>query len=172
MWARKLFETAVGGFYDTLLSPQGWLVRTGRRIDWQIDEITPGMAAILPSMQTDIVLERPAVQGHKNRSRTVIDTKFTHILIKGQHGDPSIRSGYLYQIYAYLRSQERDGAPPSLNASGLLLHPSVNGEIDEAATIQGHRIRFATVDLGANSQTIRSRLLKLANTGSLVAYRR
>ena len=170
VWARKLFETAVGGFYDTLLSPQGWLVRTGRRIDWQIDEITPGMAAILPSMQTDIVLERPAAQGSKNRSRTVIDTKFTHILIEGRHGDPTIRSGYLYQIYAYLRSQERDGDPLSLNASGLLLHPSVNGEIDEAATIQGHRIRFATVDLAADSQAIRSRLLELADTGSPVAF--
>ena len=170
VWARKLFETAVGGFYGTLLSPQGWLVRTGRRIDWQIEETTPGMAAILPSMQTDIVLERPADQGQKNRSRTVIDTKFTHILIKGQHGDPTIRSGYLYQVYAYLRSQERDGDPLSLNASGLLLHPSVDGDIDEAATIQGHLIRFATVDLAADSQVIRSRLLELADTGSPVAY--
>ena len=123
------------------------------------------MAVILPSMQTDIVLERPAAQGQDNRSRTVIDTKFTHILIKGQYGDPTIRSGYLYQIYAYLRSQECDGDPLSLNASGLLLHPSVNGDIDEAATIQGHRIRFATVDLAADSQAIRSRLLTLAQTG-------
>ena len=169
VWARKLFETAVGGFYDTLLSPQGWLVRTGRRIDWQIEETTPGMAAILPSMQTDIVLERPAAQGQDNRSRTVIDTKFTHILSKGQYGDPRIRSGYLYQIYAYLMSQEGDSDPLSLNASGLLLHPSVDGDIDEAATIQGHLIRFATVDLAADSQAIRRRLLELADTGSPVA---
>ena len=170
VWARKLFETAVGGFYDTLLSPQGWLVRTGSWIDWKIEEITTGMAAILPSMQTDIVLERPAAQGQDNRSRTVIDTKFTHILSKGQYGDPRIRSGYLYQIYAYLMSQECDSDPLSLNASGLLLHPSVDGDIDEAATIQGHLIRFATVDLAANSQAIRSRLLELAYTGSPVAY--
>ena len=170
VWARRLFETAVGGFYDTLLSPQGWLVRTGSWIDWQIEEITTGMAAILPSMQTDIVLERPAAQGQDNRSRTVIDTKFTHILSKGQYGDPRIRSGYLYQIYAYLMSQECDSDPLSLNASGLLLHPSVDGDIDEAATIQGHLIRFATVDLAANSQAIRSRLLELADTGSPVAY--
>ena len=30
-WARRLFEAAVGGFYDTVLSPRGWLVKTGRR---------------------------------------------------------------------------------------------------------------------------------------------
>ncbi|MCY4364838.1 MAG: 5-methylcytosine-specific restriction endonuclease system specificity protein McrC [Chloroflexi bacterium] len=165
LWARRLFEAAIGGFYDTLLSPLGWLVKTGSWIDWQTEDTTPGMAAILPSMQTDIVLERPADCGQGSRTRTVIDTKFNHILGEGQYGNHRIRSGYLYQIYAYLRSQETDSDPLSLNASGLLLHPSVDGEIDETATIQGHLIRFATVDLTAGSQVIRSRLLTLAQTG-------
>ena len=66
-------------------------------------------------------------------------------------------------MYAYLRSQERDDDPPSLDASGMLLHPAVDGDIDEAATIQGHRIRFATVDLASDSQAMRRRLLVLAN---------
>ena len=165
IWARGLFEAAVGGFYDTLLSPQGWIVRTGRKVDWQIEHPTPGMAVILPSMKTDIILEEPAPIGQDNRSRTIIDTKFTNVLISGQYGDPTLRSGYIYQIYAYLRSQERDEDPESLNASGMLLHPSVDGEVDEAATIQGHRIRFATVDLAAHSQGIRNRLLSLAHAG-------
>ena len=165
VWARRLFEAAVGGFYDTLLSPRGWTVRTGRKIDWQIERPTPGMDAILPSMKTDIVLEGPAAQDSEIRSRTIIDTKFTHILSIGQFGDATLRSGYIYQMYAYLRSQEHNGDPLSMNASGMLLHPSVGGDVDEAATIQGHRLRFATVDLAADSLSIRSRLLLLANSG-------
>lgn len=39
------------------------------------------------------------------------------------------------------------------------MHPSVGRHVDEAATIQGHRIRFATVDLAADSMAIRRRLL-------------
>ena len=47
--ARTLF---VGGFYETVLSPRGWKVGTGMRIQWQV-ELAPRQAEILPSMQTD-----------------------------------------------------------------------------------------------------------------------
>ena len=99
------------------------------------------------------------------RSRLVIDTKFTSMVGTGQYGNPTLRSGYIYQIYAYLRSQERKTDPLSLTASGMLLHPTVGGEVDEAATIQGHRIRFATVDLAAEGRDIRNRLMSLALDG-------
>ena len=148
-----------------MLSHRGWTIRPGRKIDWQIERPTPGMDAILPSMKTDIVLEGPTPQGSEVRFRTIIDTKFTDILSTGQFGDATLRSGYIYQIYAYLRSQEHDGDSLSMNASGMLLHPSVDGDVDEAATIQGHRIRFATVDLAADSLSIRSRLLFLVHSG-------
>ena len=72
-----------------------------------------------------------------------------------------MRSGYIYQIYAYLRSQENGNNPLSRNASGLLLHPSINGMIDESAIIQGHNIRFATVDLAAAAPEIRRQLLSV-----------
>ena len=161
-WARKLFEAAVGGFYDTVLTPQGWSVQTGRRIYWQVENQTLGMKPILPSMKTDIVLEQPAVEGKGDVCRTIIDTKFTEIVGPSQYRDLSLRSGYIYQIYAYLRSQEYDSDPPSLSAAGMLLHPAVDRDIDEAVTIQGHRIRFVTVDLTEDSLSIRNRLLELA----------
>lgn len=162
VWARRLFEAAVGGFYDTVLSPKGWWVKTGRRLDWQIEDATLGIPEILPSMKTDIVLESPATYDTQNRTRTVIDTKFTEIVRVGQYGNISLSSGYIYQIYSYLRSQEHCGDPPSLDAAGLLLHPAIEGDVDEAVTIQGHRIRFATVDLAGDSLAIRNRLLSLA----------
>ena len=62
-------------------------------------------------MQTDIVLERT---GSHDNYRIVIDTKFTSILKSGQYGNPTLDSGYIYQMYAYLRSQECDADPRSL----------------------------------------------------------
>lgn len=161
-WARRLFEQAVGGFYDTTLSPQGWSVRTGTLMHWQVESATAGIEQLLPSMKTDIVLESPDVSNGAAGFRIIIDTKFTGILGTGQFGKPTLNSGYIYQIYAYLMSQERQTDPRSLTSSGILLHPSVGEQVDETAMIQGHGIRFATVDLAADSLSIRNRLLEIA----------
>jgi 5-methylcytosine-specific restriction enzyme subunit McrC len=155
-WVRRLFEKAVGGFYDVVLQPQGWRVRCGGTLGWQIEQKTPGIDRILPTMRTDIVLDH-APSGR----RIVIDTKFTSIVTSGWYREETLRSGYVYQIYAYLRSQVGRGDPLADCASGLLLHPSVGDAIDETVVIQGHGIRFATVDLTVSAGEIRSRLLQL-----------
>lgn len=161
-WFRRLYEKAVGGLYDAALTPYGWRVETGRRFDWQTDGRTSRIAEILPSMRTDIVLEHPE-SGH----RIVIDTKFNALLTKGWYREESLRSGYVYQIYAYLRSQEKRGDALAENASGILLHPAVGGNrIDETVLIQGHAIRFATVELSASGPEIRRQLLDIANVPS------
>jgi 5-methylcytosine-specific restriction enzyme subunit McrC len=67
----------------------------------------------------------------------------------------------VYQLYAYLRSQEGQGDPWADAASGLLLHPAIAVDVDEAVTIQGHRLRFATVDLTASHAALKARLLEL-----------
>ena len=93
-------------------------------------------------MQTDIELNHTAT-GH----RIVIDTKFTTIFTASSYRDRILKSGYLYQLYTYLRSQERLGDTASLTAVGMLLHPQTGGSVDEEVTIQGHRMRFKTLDL-------------------------
>ena len=116
-------------------------------------------------MKTDIVLERRDRENPTAGRRIVIDTKFTSILTPGRYRDETLRSGYIFQIYAYLRSQERDEDPLSLDAVGMLLHPSVQGDVHETAVIQGHEVRFVTVNLAAGSREIRDRLLHIV-TGS------
>ena len=155
VWARRLFEHAVGGFFRVVLPRKEWSVATGKRINWQVHKGTPGIKSILPNMQTDIVLNH-AISGR----RIVIDTNFNSILTSGWHRDQTLRSGYLYQVYAYLRSQVGQGDSSADRAEGLLLHPSVGESIDETAIIQGHGIRFATVDLTASTSTIREQLLR------------
>ena len=155
-WFRRLFEAALGGFYDIVLSPIGWNVKAGDRIAWPLEESTPGLRELMPGMITDIRLER-------GNRRIIIDTKFTSIVTWGQWGNQSLKSGHIYQIYAYLRSQERADDLLSITSTGVLLYPAIDAGVDEAATIQGHEIRFATVDLAADSRTIRQQLLRVVD---------
>ena len=155
-WVRRLYEKAVAGFYDVVLSGSGWHVSPGKKLDWSIESKTSGIDRILPSIRTDIILDHSSAM-----RRIVIDTKFTSILTRGWYREETLRSGYIYQMYAYLRSQEGNGDPLSADAAGLLLHPALDAMVDESVVIQGHEIRFATVDLGAEPGEIQSQLLKV-----------
>ena len=154
-WLRKLFEKGIAGFYDTVLAKDEWRVGAGKTLKWQIDDKSSGIDKILPNMKTDIIIDNMDV-GH----RIVIDTKFTSIIKPGRFRE-TLSSGYLYQMYAYLRSQEGSGDLLDYKASGLLLHPSVGENVDEYVVIQNHKIQFATVDLGATTFEIREQLLKI-----------
>lgn len=82
-------------------------------------------------------------------------------MVTGWYREENLWSGYLYQIYAYLRSQEQAADPLSPTSTGILLHPSVGAQLDETVTIQGHAIRFATFDLGGPAADMRRQLLAL-----------
>ncbi len=156
-WVRRLFEKAVAGFYAVELIPKGWRVRSGEVLHWPAGAASEGIEEILPTMRTDISLSAP--DGH----RIVIDTKFTAIVTRGWYREESLKSGYLYQLYAYLRSQERlgDVDSPWNCATGILLHPAIGKHLDEAVTIQGHEIRFITVDLSEGPEVIRRALREI-----------
>ena len=166
-WARRLFERAVGGFYQVVLSHKDWSVEPGSWIHWPVDAASAGIKAVLPSMQTDIVLERRAPA--RERHRVIIDTKFTSIVRPGYYKNQTLSSRHIYQIYAYLRSQENGSDPLSVNTAGVLLYPAIDTCIDEAAVIQGHEVRFATVNLAADGQTIRRQLLRVVCSSPLTA---
>ena len=154
-WVRRLFEKAILGFARVDLEPLGWSVRGSIPLEWQLSSASPRLGTILPRMVTDIVLDAPGASG-----RLVIDTKFASILGVGRFGNAGLKSGYLYQMYAYLRSQE--GTDQRWNTSaGLFLHPAVGSQLYEHATIQGHSIVFATVDLAGSAMSIRSELRRI-----------
>jgi 5-methylcytosine-specific restriction enzyme subunit McrC len=155
-WVRHLYEKAVAGFYEVVLSDAGWHIDAGKTFSWLIERKSSGIDEILPSMRTDVILDHRGIG-----KRIVIDTKFTSILTRGWYREETLRSGYIYQIYAYLRSQEGKGDPLASCATGILLHPSIDKIVDETVVIQGHAIRFATVDLGASACEIRKQLLRV-----------
>ena len=148
----ELYEKAVGGFYEVELSrADGWEVKPGEMYDWNIKCGSSGIDAYMPKMISDIVLKNS-----RERRRIVIDTKFTNI--HSHRYSDRFKSTHIYQMYAYLRSQERADDPLSLTSEGILLYPTLHQEVDETAVIQGHHIRFATVDLAQSSKDIEERL--------------
>ncbi|UVK37552.1 5-methylcytosine-specific restriction endonuclease system specificity protein McrC [Mesorhizobium sp. AR10] len=153
---RKLFEKAVGNFYKIELRHWGWTVQQGKALPWQIDFLTCQAEELFPGMVSDIILEN-----RETAHRVVIDTKFTSVLAQSQYRDAVFKSGYIYQLYTYLRSQERADDPLSLTAEGMFLHPVVDGSLDESVRIQGHRIRFVTVDLAQPTSAVFDRLMEL-----------
>ena len=143
----ELFEKAVAGFYSFVLKSCGWRVRPQSIKRWRL---SAGNDTILPVMKPDIILDNL-----KENRRVVLDTKFKPIIHDGR-----VNSADLYQIYAYIRSQEGHDDPLSSSASGVLLHPVINDRFDESVIIQGHEIRFTTVDLTAQATEIRNQLLQ------------
>ena len=158
-----LFEKAVGNFFEAELPrDDGWRVLSGSKMEWPIASASAGIRTYLPTMKTDITLEN--VQANR---RTIIDTKFTEVLKESQYGKLRFKTGHLYQLYSYLRSQERPSDPMSLSADGILLYPSVGVDIDEAALIQTHRMRFVTIDLALESAEVIERLRRIPTSSML-----
>jgi 5-methylcytosine-specific restriction enzyme subunit McrC len=150
---RRLFEKAIAGFYRYTLDEKSIKVKTGTTLNWPFSSATDGLLPVLPNMKLDIKIDDRA-----NSKRLIIDTKFNKVVVPGWMREETLRSGYLYQIYAYLRTQEESGDPLDQSASGLLLHPSVGDDFFESFDLQGHKISFATVDLTKKSEDIKTQL--------------
>lgn len=154
---RKLFEKAVGNFFSAELSREdGWRVYPGKQFRWPVQSASSGLNALMPIMITDIILEN-----EKEARRVIIDTKFTGVLTASRHDSEKFKTGHLYQLYAYLRSQERSDDELSAESEGWLLYPSIDTDIDEAAIIQGHRVRLVTIDLSLPTAEVIERLRSL-----------
>jgi 5-methylcytosine-specific restriction enzyme subunit McrC len=154
---RKLFEKAIGNFFAAELEREdGWRVYPGKQFAWPAQSASHGFAAFMPIMITDIIIEN-----EREARRIIIDTKFTDILTASKYDAERFKTGHLYQLYAYLRSQEKDHDPRSFDSEGWLLYPSIGRDIDEAAIIQGHRVRLVTIDLSLPSSEIIERLRNL-----------
>jgi 5-methylcytosine-specific restriction enzyme subunit McrC len=155
-WLRGLFEKAIAGFYKVVATQRGWRVYPGKWLNWPIDDKSSRVDEFLPKMKTDIYLV------HTEGGRTVIiDTKFTSILKPTQYREATFSSGYIYQIYTYIRSQKPGQSSGEDFSTGILLHPSIGQHIDESVTIQGDQFRFVTVDLSETAQVIKNRLASL-----------
>jgi 5-methylcytosine-specific restriction enzyme subunit McrC len=150
----QVFERFVRNFYRYHLTDCD--VRS-EELQWHDELGSP----FVPVMRTDTTIETKTVP----RRRAVIDTKYYPAHLGSRfEGSGKFLSNNLYQIYAYLRTQE-DRSDHHRGAEGVLLYPSASGtSFDEAMQVQGHRIRIKTLDLSADWPDIETDLLGLAGT--------
>jgi 5-methylcytosine-specific restriction enzyme subunit McrC len=98
----------------------------------------------------------------------MLDTKFTrHSLTENRNKKLRFNQEHIFQLYAYVRSQE-DRSDKYRSAAGVLLYPSVEHELSEQTAIQGHVFRWQTIDLRRPWQEIEASLVDLG--ASLAVY--
>ena len=148
----NIYERFVANFYRLHLN--GWMVTPQKRLEWHEKYSNP----YLPSMVPDLVLQE------KSSDRLIIlDTKFTtHSLIQNQWGKEIFDSAHLYQLYAYLKSQEHV-SEAHRNAIGILLYPAVQNRFSERIELQDYIMKVECIDLTAPWQEIEGLLLELIN---------
>ena len=145
----RIYQQFVTNFYRHHL--QGWAVRPEQPLRWHDEHDNP----FLPRMRPDLILTENARDGRK----IVLDTKFTaKSLIQNQWGKEMFDPSHLYQIYAYLRTQEHRSRQ-HMEASGILLYPAVAEELDEMIPLPNHHIYIECVDLAASWQHVEQRLM-------------
>lgn len=149
-----IYERFVANFYRLHLT--GWSVSAQKYLRWH--ESFPNN--FLPIMRPDLILEE------KLSGRIlVIDTKFTpQSIIQNQWGKQEFDSSHLYQLYAYLKTQEHL-SEKHRHAEGILLYPSIDGKtLSQKVKLQDISIHVESVDLSAPWQEIEARLMKMIDS--------
>lgn len=147
-----IYEKFIAEFYKYHLKQ--WNVRPKSIIYWPSVENSD----FLPVMKPDVILE------HKETKQIIIlDTKFTiKSIVKGQWDNLIFNRDHLFQIYSYLKSQE-NRSEYYKKSTGLLLYPTTTHHLSQTIDIQGHKIRWESINLAQPWQKIENDLLILIN---------
>ncbi len=149
----RIYERFVANFYQAHL--KGWSVTPHKRISWHEKYANQ----FLPSMEPDLVLEEEL-----SGLIIVLDTKFTaHSLIENRWGKQVFDSSHLYQLYAYLKTQEHL-SDEYQKATGILLYPAIHPELSETIHLHDHIMRIECIDLSASWQDIERNLLSVISS--------
>lgn len=151
---RDLFEDAVRGFFAHSLAGDEWSVSRSN-FSWKATG-DPASVALLPLLKTDTVLNQKST-GRK----IVVETKFANALTV-HYTSTKIKSGYMFQLYAYLMSQSGAGDPAADRAEGVLLFALTQGQtpVESEVEIQSHRVRVLSVDLSGSPAEIRKQWMR------------
>ncbi len=124
-------------------------------VKWNLTgENDASMLHFLPVMKTDIMLRLD----HKI---LIIDAKYYGTVWQRQFDKYSLHSGNLYQIFAYVKNQDKEGTG---NVAGLLLYAKTEEALvpDCSFQIGGNRIGAKTLDLNQDFRLIASQLDRIA----------
>lgn len=143
-----IFEEFLRNFYSYELS--GFTV-SRTQMSWDAEALVPGAMAILPVMETDIVLNSP-------KRTIVMDAKYYKEVLVGRPGFPrKLRSAHLYQLSSYMRHAAL--LNPGKQVDGALIYPTVGEEVAADYKLFDNRVRVVTIDLSREWKDIHDALL-------------
>lgn len=121
------------------------------QIKWALDD---GVNMMLPTMQSDIVLE------YKDKT-LIIDAKYYAHTTQVQYDKHTLHSNNLYQIFTYVKNKAVLGG----DVSGLLLYAKTDEDIQPNNTymMSGNRISVKTLDLNCDFSEIAAQLNAIAD---------
>lgn len=147
----KLFEEFVREFY---FKEQEQLKIKSEKLQWDVDELTPGSLEYIPEMRTDISLVN-------ERQKIIIDTKFyKDTMSESQWGNKTINSSHLYQIFAYMQNTK---LIEGQELRGILLYPTVDTEYNISVSYHNQPISARTINLNQDWQGIHNDLINIIN---------
>ena len=126
------------------------------KIDWFEAEGSKTDLRHLPGMNTDIVLRSP-------KRTIIVDTKFYSSPLDTRFGTERVKSGHLYQIFAYVTNWAAAASSHDPEPEGWLLYAAVDGVFDYRFGLLGRRVRACSIDLSRKWNEIQSDLRKLVD---------
>lgn len=146
----QVYERFIANFYQVHLTD--WAVYAQPKLSWPAQ----GALTFLPAMAPDLILTQ-----RSTGKLLVLDTKFTqHILVAGTWDNTVFDRNHLFQIYAYVKSQE-DRSEGHRAATGVLLYPTVNHRLSHQVRIHNHVFRWETIDLAQSWEGVERDLLRI-----------
>lgn len=146
----RLFEAFVRNFY--LLEQDDYTVEA-LKIKWQATSYE-GAGDFLPQMKTDVCLI-------SDNRKIIMDCKYYPDALQSNFGKQTIRSGHLYQMFAYMRNKEEDRGWEK--CEGILLYPTVAHSLKLDYDFQQHHLQVRTINLAQDWQDIRLDMLEMIN---------
>lgn len=152
----RVFEDFVANFYKA--EQNDYRVLSQSHLPWhEAESAVEENMSRLPRMVPDVVLESAS-------RRIVLDTKFYRKpLAEGRFGGQRVRSGHLYQVFAYIENRNA-GEPAGAGHEGLLLYPVVEDAFAYDFRLKGHRVQVRSIDLDQDWQGIHEDLLTVVDS--------
>ncbi len=152
----RIYEEFVANFYSIKLSRNEWVVSPQTTLRWnEKSQLNEGVTR-LPTMRPDIVVT------HKDSGKiVVIDTKWYSKVVTDRFDQLTVHSSNLYQMYAYMASQDYQGGRYR-DSTGILLYAQTKkDDVDFRTKIDDHPFRVYTLDLMQDWEDIEGDLVGL-----------
>lgn len=150
----RLYEKFILEFYRKECKN---LTANPSQINWALDIGSDGEN--LPQMRSDIMLT-----SKDGRRVLIIDAKYYTKTMQEQFGAKTVRSGHLYQIFAYVKNKDAEFGDTPHTVSGTLLYASTDEDFqpNNEYSLNGNKISAKTLDLNREFSEIAGQLKALA----------